>query len=213
MGCEPWREAISAQCDGEPLGVDEALLTAHLGGCDPCRDFRARADRMHRSMRLRPADPVPDRTAAILAAAAADRGRFPRLDPTTALRWVLVVIAAAETGLSASEVLSRWHTSGELGTWGIAASIGFLSVAARPARAGAMLPMLICASVLTAFVSSRDIRAGATRIAWEWPHGLLIAGVAVLAMLWWRERSEPPRRSVRFARDGASRRSGVRRAA
>ena len=30
MGCQTWREALSARVDGEPLGLDPALLDAHL---------------------------------------------------------------------------------------------------------------------------------------------------------------------------------------
>jgi predicted anti-sigma-YlaC factor YlaD len=132
------------------------------------------------------------------------------------LRWVLVVIAAVEMGVSSPEFLSRWHTGGELGTWGIATGIGFLSVAARPQRAGGMFPMLACAAALTTYVSTRDVADGATFMSREWPHGLLLCGVAVLALIWrcTPELGPGPRRFVELGATGsATGRGRFRRAA
>jgi predicted anti-sigma-YlaC factor YlaD len=182
MGCQTWREALSARVDGEPLGLDPALLDAHLAGCPGCREYAAGLHRLHRMVRVSAADLVPDRTEEILAAAA--HRRWSRPGPVLLLRWLLVLIAAAEMGMSAPEFLSRWHTGGELGTWGIATAIGFLSVAARPQRAAGMFPMLACAALLTTYVSTRDVADGATFLSREWPHGLLLSGVAVLALIW-----------------------------
>ncbi|MGQ0463998.1 MAG: zf-HC2 domain-containing protein [Sporichthyaceae bacterium] len=189
MGCERWREALSAKADGEALEFDEALVTAHVAGCPDCRSFDAGLARLHRAMRVAPAERVPDLTASILAAAAADR---PRFGLTLALRWLLVVIAAVEMGLASPDLLGRWHTAGELSTWGMATAIGFLAAAASPRRAGAMLPMLGCAAALTAFVSVRDIlegRSGVTALA-EAPHALLVLGVGLLAWLWHLDRTQ-----------------------
>lgn len=187
MGCERWREALSAKADGETLDFDEALVTAHVAGCPDCRSFEAGLTRLHRAMRVAPAESVHDLTEAILAAAAADRPRFAL---TLALRWVLVVIAAVEMGLASPDLLGRWHTGGELSTWGMATAIGFLAAAAAPRRAGAMLPMLGCAALLTALVSGRDIIEGHAAAGSESPHALLIVGVGLLAWLWQRHRTE-----------------------
>lgn len=186
--CARWREACSARLDGEPLGVDEQLLDAHLGACADCRGFIAEAGRLHRATRLAPAEPVPDLTGAILEQAAHRRGGIRRwTDLGMVLRWVLVVIAAVEMGLAAPGFLGRWHTGGELGTWGIAAAIGFLSVAAKPSRAPAVLPMLAAAAGLTMVVSARHIADGAAIFTGELPHLVLLVGVVVLAMLWRHE--------------------------
>jgi predicted anti-sigma-YlaC factor YlaD len=209
MGCATWREALSARVDGESLGLDAALLDAHVAGCADCRAYDAGLSRLHRMVRVAPADTVPDRTAEILAAALKRPSWRPHL--VLLLRWLLVLIAAAEMGMSSPEFLSRWHTGGELGTWGIATAIGFLSVAARPQRAGGMFPMLACAAVLTTYVSTRDVADGATFMSREWPHSLLLAGVAVLAMIWRiTPESQPgPRRSSELDATGVAR-SGMR---
>jgi len=209
MGCQNWRDALSARVDGEPLGLDEALLDAHVAGCADCRQYAASLARLHRMVRVAPADVVPDRTEEILAAVTGRR--LPRVGVVLVLRWVLVLIAATEMGMSMPEFLSRWHTGGELGTWGIATAIGFLSVAARPQRAAGMFPMLACAAALTTYVSTRDVADGATFMSREWPHGLLLSGVVVLALIWRHTpESEPgPRRSAEVDATGTVR-TGVR---
>ncbi|MGQ0847012.1 MAG: zf-HC2 domain-containing protein [Sporichthyaceae bacterium] len=211
VGCERWREALSAQADGEPMGLDEALVTTHVAGCPDCRGFQAGLTRLHRVVRVAPADRIPDLTASILAAAAADRR--PRFGLTLALRWLLVVIAAVEMGLASPDLLGRWHTGGELSTWGIATAIGFLAAAAAPRRAGPMLPMLGCAALLTTFVAGRDIVENSSTgvsLASEAPHALLVVGVGVLAWLWRRDRAEfspePEARTVGERRPVGSRR-------
>jgi predicted anti-sigma-YlaC factor YlaD len=191
MDCERWRDALSARLDGEPLGVDEALLDAHLATCPACCDHAAALASLHRSLRLQSADQVPDLTDQILTAAAADRRRL-RVGPTLVLRWVLVVIAAVEIGVASPDLLGRWHTGSELGTWGIAVGVGFLSVAMKPARAAALVPMLGFAGVLTALVTTRHLMDGAAQISDEWPHGLVLAGVVVLVTISRLERDDHP---------------------
>lgn len=212
VGCERWREALSARADGEHVDLDEALVDAHVAGCASCQSFRAGLERLHRAMRVAPADPVPDLTASIIAAAQADRRIH--FTWTLALRWVLVVVAAVEMGMAFPDLLGRWHTGGELSTWGVATAIGFLAAAAAPRRAGAMLPMLICASSLTAFVSGRDIIEGRATVDSEAPHVLLLVGVIVLALLWHRDRMEnSPEPEVATVGERSSARHRWRRAA
>ncbi len=212
MDCERWRDALSARLDSEPLGVDEALLDAHLTGCAACCDHAAALESLHRGLRLRAADPVPDLTDEILTAAAADRR--PWVSLTLVLRGVLVLIAALEIGLASPDLLGRWHAGSELGTWSIAVGVGFLSVAMKPARASALVPMLGIAGVLTALVTTRHLVDGAAQLSGEWPHGIVLAGVVVLVAISRLERAEhhPGPRPARTV-DADGRPVRVRRAA
>jgi predicted anti-sigma-YlaC factor YlaD len=70
MDCDRYREALSAQLDGEDLGMPAPALEDHLRGCRGCRMWADRAVAATRALRLRTADPVPDLTASILAAVA-----------------------------------------------------------------------------------------------------------------------------------------------
>jgi predicted anti-sigma-YlaC factor YlaD len=65
MDCKACREAISALLDDEDPGTDPTLVDAHLVGCAACRADAAQASRLQGW--LRPAEPVPDLTRAILA--------------------------------------------------------------------------------------------------------------------------------------------------
>ena len=213
MGCETWRDALSARLDGEDAGVPDAALDAHLAGCADCTAWSARLDRLHRSVRIAPAGAVPDLTETILAAAAAARPRFAvPWSLTFVLRWALVVLAALEIGLAAPEFSGRWHAGGELGTWAVASAVGLLSVAMRPARAGGVLPMLACASVITLVVSARDVADGQALISAEWPHLLLLGGVVIITVLWRREvAGGEPGPDVRVSSEHGSVRERVRR--
>ncbi len=208
-----WREALSAGADGEPFGVEENMLQAHLRRCPGCSEFETGLRRLHRATRLRSPEPVPDLTAAIL-----DGWRAAPTAPGLAaavLRWTLVLIAALEMGLAAPELLGRWHAGGELGTWQVAAAVGFLTVAAQPRWAAQMLPMLSAATVLTVFVIWHDVALGTVLINQEWPHALLIGGVAVLAVIARLNRTtdEPGPRRAAWVGGGSRERARVHRAA
>jgi predicted anti-sigma-YlaC factor YlaD len=112
-------------------------------------------------------------------------------------------------------LLGRWHAGGELGTWQVAAAVGFLTVAARPRWAAQMLPMLSAATVLTVFVICHDVALGTVLINQEWPHALLIGGVAVLAVIARLNRTtdEPGPRRAAWVGGAAGHRTGLRRVA
>ena len=71
MDCTDARTAISARLDGEALPTAVPGVDAHLRTCADCREYEAAASMMHRRLRLRPAEPVPDLSASIVAGPAA----------------------------------------------------------------------------------------------------------------------------------------------
>lgn len=68
MDCQQCREEVSALLDGEQAAPRE-VVADHLDRCAACRGFADTAERMGRLVRVRPAEPVPDLAAAVLAAA------------------------------------------------------------------------------------------------------------------------------------------------
>ncbi|MBQ1029629.1 zf-HC2 domain-containing protein [Micromonospora parva] len=68
MGCEQWREVLSAQLDGEETAAELTAVQGHLDGCADCRAWFTAAAALTRRVRTRLVVEVPDRTAAILAA-------------------------------------------------------------------------------------------------------------------------------------------------
>ncbi|WP_327042529.1 zf-HC2 domain-containing protein [Micromonospora ureilytica] len=82
MGCEQWREVLSAQLDGEETAAELTAVQGHLDGCAECRAWFTAVAAVTRRVRTRLVVEVPDRTAAILAAttaAPAHRSRWRRL--------------------------------------------------------------------------------------------------------------------------------------
>ncbi|MCG5440004.1 zf-HC2 domain-containing protein [Micromonospora foliorum] len=75
MGCEQWREVLSAQLDGEETAAELTAVQGHLDGCAECRAWFTAAAAVTRRVRTRLVVEVPDRTAAILAASAAAPAR------------------------------------------------------------------------------------------------------------------------------------------
>ncbi|MFI6065122.1 zf-HC2 domain-containing protein [Micromonospora sp. NPDC051227] len=78
MGCEQWREVLSAQLDGEETAAELTAVQGHLDGCAECRAWFTAAAAVTRRVRTRLVVEVPDRTAAILAAASAAPARRSR---------------------------------------------------------------------------------------------------------------------------------------
>ena len=67
MRCDTIREALSARIDGEDPGLGDQVLDDHLAGCSACAGWADDLSTLHRMVRVREAEPVPDLSAAILA--------------------------------------------------------------------------------------------------------------------------------------------------
>ncbi|MER7169735.1 zf-HC2 domain-containing protein, partial [Micromonospora sp. NPDC000207] len=78
MGCEGWREILSAQLDGEETPTERVAVQRHLEGCAGCRSWLDLVAGVNRRARTQVVPTVPDLTEAILAAAA---------PPATGRRW------------------------------------------------------------------------------------------------------------------------------
>jgi predicted anti-sigma-YlaC factor YlaD len=100
------------------------------------------------------------------------------------LRWLLVVLGAVQTGIGFDDLERPAHALGELATWQLASAVALLTIARRPPAAEGLLPTLACVTLLTVYVSLRDIGAGRTSAAGELPHLWLVAGFATAVGLW-----------------------------
>lgn len=176
------REAVSARLDGDRSGVPVDALAAHLGCCPACAAWRRAAREVDRAVYRARAEPTPDLTDRILLGHR--RARALRLD--LLLRRALGLLAAVQVAVAAPDVFGHAHATAELGTWQVAAGAGFLAVARRPGLAGPALPMLVCASLATTFVSTRHILLGRATVAYEAAHLLFLAGVGLIVALWAR---------------------------
>ena len=199
MTCMQIRHAFSARLDGEDVGLDEAVVYAHLADCTDCRRFAHDAERLHRTVRLAPAPTIPDLTAGILAAIgeerAADRpARGPSGDTNHALRWILLAIAVAQIAVAipplifGSDAGLPVHTARHIGSFDVALGVGFLYAAWKPSRIPGLLPVVTALVVCLVGSSLLDVAAGNTAAFGEVQHVLDFAGLAVV---WLLSRPEP----------------------
>jgi copper(I)-binding protein len=108
VDCAEVAELASAGLDGELGAAEASALDAHLAGCAGCSELTARMEAMNRRLRIRPAEAVPDLTAAIVAAAPRRRRRRPVMAVTAAALAVVAgsILAVAIAGGPAEPALA-----------------------------------------------------------------------------------------------------------
>jgi predicted anti-sigma-YlaC factor YlaD len=192
MRCDACRDAISARLDGFDGGeLDAAAVDAHLATCPGCRSWSAEAERLHRFVRLRPAEPVPDLTGAILAAAPG----APAPRRTEWARYVLLVVALTRLVLALRVIVFGeitgvgLHMARELGSWDLALAVGLLVVAWRPGLARGMLAFALTLALALTVTTTLDVVTGRIPFAGESTHAFELVGVA---MVWLLARSSGP---------------------
>jgi predicted anti-sigma-YlaC factor YlaD len=184
VGCDQYREALSADLDGEPAGVGGAALQDHLDECAGCRSWYAAAARVTRLTRLAPAEPVPDLAPVVLAAlppAAPPRPQLPG-----GARAALVAVAFVQAllawpgALTGRDPMVTGHVAHEVGAWNLALAVAFLAAATRPRTAEALLaPVGVFVGVL-AVSATADAVAGDLRGSRLAAHLLVGTGFALL---------------------------------
>jgi predicted anti-sigma-YlaC factor YlaD len=192
MGCDDIQDALSARLDGEdlPPGLDDELVDRHVGGCARCAAFAAGAAAQHRVLRLRPAEPVPDLTSAIIAATAPARPQPVR----EWARFALLAVAATQLVLAVPALLlgddpgASIHVARELGSFDVAIAVGLLWAAWQPRRAAGLLPLAVALAGAMALTAVLDVVGDDAPAIGEAHHLLDLAG---LWLLW--SLSRPPR--------------------
>ena len=199
MRCEPFQNAISARIDGEDPGLPIAAIDDHLTGCATCRGYEAGAARLHRRVRVRAAEPVPDLSAAILAAAPRPHVAPARAPQREWARYVLLVVALTQLAVALPGIVlgdqagATVHLARELGSWDVALGSAWLLVAWSPRRAAGMLPFTAVLALVMVVTSALDIVDGRALMFGEAHHVLDIVG---LVMIWLLAHAAPSDRSL-----------------
>ncbi|HEX5594541.1 MAG TPA: zf-HC2 domain-containing protein, partial [Micromonosporaceae bacterium] len=194
MGCEQWRELLSAQLDGEEDRAERSTVDAHLAECADCvrwLDRAAAVTRLARTSLVAEPPPISD---AVLAAV--PRPRRNRLAP--ALRLTLGVVGAAQLLLGLAQVgtgagghahadlgLSAtpahlWHESA---AWNVAVGAGFLFIAIRRTRPTGVLPMLTAFVAMLVLLSVNDLIVGWVQPGRLITHGFVFVGYLLVVAL------------------------------
>jgi len=156
VSCSTWRDAISAEADGEDPGIEPRLVTAHLDRCADCRAFAASIEGSRRRLLMAPAPSMPDLSRRVSKLnAVADRA-----SAWGVVRVLLVVVAVEVIVLSLPALLlgegeANAHEARHLGAFTVAYGVALLVVAVRPEKARTILPVaavLAGALLITAVV-------------------------------------------------------------
>ncbi len=189
MRCEEVPEVLSAFLDGELDLSGSAPLQEHLADCAACAALEHEWLALHRMVRLHPAEPVPDLTAAVLA-----RVHPPRPGHRQWVRFTLACVALTQIVLGLPALVlgddtgATVHVARHVGSLTVAVAIGLLYAAWRPVRAFGMLPVvgaLAVLSMLTAVIDTVDGHAGALA---ESQHLFEVVGLLLLWSLAGRPR-------------------------
>ena len=186
MRCDQSREAISARLDGELAQLEDAALDAHLESCIGCQSHATALAGLHRSVRIRPAEPVPDLTTEIMALTAEHLPDPSRRGAIEWARYGLFTVAFTQLVLAlplmalGADSDNALHTTRELGAFGLALAVGMLVVAWQPQRAGGLLPMAVALAAGLTITAVADIVTGHSPVVGEAPHLLELVGVLLL---------------------------------
>lgn len=177
MRCQDYQEAISAFVDGEPAPITAAVLDEHVTGCSACRAYAEQIEALDRTVRIRAAEPVPDLSRAILAAAP----NRARIWPRYVLLWLgLTQLVLAVPALAGSETGASTHLARELGSWDIALAVALLIVAWQPRRAAGLLPFALALTGATVLTAVLDVASGHALASNELIHVIDLLGVGAL---------------------------------
>jgi predicted anti-sigma-YlaC factor YlaD len=183
MSCERWREAVSAEIDGEALGIEPVLVAAHLASCAACREYQRFAMATRRAARVQPAPVMPSLAGRVAKAGEMSGGRW------TIIRCVLAVVAAEIVVFSTLLLFggdggeATVHADRHLGAFTLAYGVALIVVVARPSRARAMLPVAgVLAGALTV-TAAFDLASGEVPLLNEASHLPEVISVLLIWLL------------------------------
>ncbi len=187
--CDRWRDAISADLDGEDPGIARRLVDAHLSRCPACRSFAASAG----LGTGRPVELVgaPESTSELPRQVARIAAIADRAATWSIVRALLAVVAVDILVFSlpalvlGDEQETSAHAARHLGAFTVAYAVGLLVVVVRPARARTMLPVaavLAGALLVTAVVDLANGRVPLVDEAQHLPEVLSVVLVWLVAV-------------------------------
>lgn len=191
--CAPVREALSARLDDEDAVLPADEVDHHLAACTACRRFATALPAVNRRVTVGGADAVPDLTAPILVALAADGAGTPDrrvldLRVVVALAGVVQLVLAVPVLLGTTTAFT--HVGRDLGAVELALGVGLLLAAIQPRRAAGVLPIAAVAAAVATVGGVIDLVTGRASVLAELTHLTEVVGVLALWALTRRLPSE-----------------------
>jgi predicted anti-sigma-YlaC factor YlaD len=192
MDCTIAQEALSAQLDGERVGVDDAALSRHVQFCATCQQFATLSTAWRDRMRVVVAPDIPDRTTEIMHALQqqhllpSERGvpvhAVPAMQPA---RIALACVGAIELLVAIPMLILGasslpMHAARHVASFEVALAMAVLFVAWRPQRAVALAPVLTFVTALLLGTALLDVVTGQALAGAEVRHGIELAGVVLV---------------------------------
>lgn len=200
--CEVYREALSAEMDGEQAPVETAV---HLAGCASCAAWARLVPDLQRPLRMQAVDDVPDLAERILTAIldSVPRPSFGLSLTRAGLMAVAILQAIAGVLHLVARDGSGAHTAAELAPWNVAIGIAFATAALRPGSAYAVLPMVAGLVAFLGYASVRDLLTGDVSVQSVLEHTAIVAGLVLVTLLTWMMRHRRARSWADRAAGGA----------
>jgi len=212
VGCERYREALSARLDGEETPEERVATDRHLAGCVACRAWLDSAAALNRLARTSLVTAPPGIDERVLDAAPG-----PRTARSGRVLWAaLGVVGVAQFVLGAAQIAGigtvghphglqavfgggpdhLWHESA---AWNVALGAGFAWIALRRTRPQGLLPTLTAFVAVLTLLSTSDVIMGRVDTGRLLSHGFILAGYLLVLGLSRRYHhpGEPPERHGR----------------
>ncbi len=195
--CSTARATLSALLDQEAEPEEARLANVHLGRCTDCSRWWKLIGPVTRSLRVRPAERIPDIATAALARS---RGR-----PRTSFRLIrlgLALLASVELVLAISGVVagrsaSPIHDTQHVGVFGAAVAGALLFVAWRPRRAGGLMPIVVALGLAIPTFAVVDVINSNLTTGGGVHHLVQMCGLAMVWILSSRRLARPARETRR----------------
>ncbi|MGW4461982.1 zf-HC2 domain-containing protein [Micromonospora sp. NPDC004704] len=208
VGCEQYRETLSAWLDGEDDPAERPALEAHLGECQECQSWVDSAASVTRLARTSLVGTMPVLDERVLAAAPGPG----RLRVAITLRILLGVLGGVQFVLGAAQIAGiagtqhlhnlagttvppnhLWHESA---AWNVAIGAGFGWIALRRTRPVGILPTLTAFVAVLTLLSANDMIVGRVDLSRILSHGFILAGYVIILVLTRPalDPGEPPQR-------------------
>ncbi|BAU95281.1 hypothetical protein N24_1019 [Corynebacterium suranareeae] len=201
VDCSAIQAALSAKLDGEPTGLDDAVIEAHLANCEECRNYYNRAAELNRMLNFCAAEPrtltPPDLSEIILAEVEPEWRRHAnaKVIGSVLSRVALVILGvvyfvwgitmlgeSASISIQADPLTSRLVA--EAVAFRIGLSVGLIFAAWKPRIIVGMLPIFGTLFTFSAGFGARDFVFGVADSQTGFSVALLLISTIVLAFAW-----------------------------
>lgn len=210
--CARVQAALSARLDGEPSGVDDDIVDAHLSGCTECQEFFERATALNRMLTfqdtaatdhmqapdlsaeiLAGVEPVRRRQAARIALSAATVRVLLAVLGVMYVAWAVAlltgVMALATGGMPSGTLLSSDDpvVAGLLfdaAAFRIAMAFGLFFAAWRPQTAAGLFPIFGALFMFSLGFGVRDMVLGFASVSDIFGIGLMFLTAVVVLIAW-----------------------------